>query len=434
MIWLYTTKITPRLQWAAEWLGLQLSGKAWTLTDNAASIGASDAVITYAAEPLDHDNQFWIAACGLMHDEFVRPQKLHATTWLQLPAFFPVSQGDIAFDLIAASFYLLQRYEEYLPHDDDAYGRYSHTNSFAFRQGFLHRPLADEWMNALRILLQQKFPDEIFVQTPFRHLPTYDVDMAWSYQHKGWQRNLGGLGKTLLQGNMEAANSRIKILTGNAKDPFDIFDDLLDLHAGVASTPIYFWLLAENQKGYDKNIAPGNTALQQLIKRMHQQAKSGIHLSWQASADGRLMTNECDVLENILQQPISLNRFHYLNFHLPDTYRRMLQHCPHITDDYSMAYGTINGFRASTSRPYRWYNIVAEQSSSLILHPAAWMDANCIFEEKLTPTEALAQWQQLQQYVVNTGGDFITIAHNHFLGYDDTGRLWWKAYTDAMRQ
>ncbi len=51
-------------------------------------------------------------------------------------AFFETS-GDFPFDIFAASFYLLSRYEEYLPHEKDMYGRYAHTNSLAFREHFL---------------------------------------------------------------------------------------------------------------------------------------------------------------------------------------------------------------------------------------------------------------------------------------------------------
>jgi len=64
-------------------------------------------------------------------------------------AFFETS-GDFSFDIFAASFYLLSRYEEYLPHQKDQFGRYAHTNSLAFREEFLQLPLVNIWIEELR--------------------------------------------------------------------------------------------------------------------------------------------------------------------------------------------------------------------------------------------------------------------------------------------
>jgi len=140
------------------------------------------------------------------------------------------------------------------------------------------------------------------------------------------------------------------------------------------------------------------------------------------------MLQETNLLQQMNGAPVTTNRFHYINFHLPDTFRRMLQHCESIVHDYSMCYGTINGFRAGSSRPYRWYNLVSDQSTSLIIHPTAWMDANCIFEEKLNPEESLKQLLAMCASVKAAGGDFVTIFHNHFIGRDENGRQWWNVY------
>ena len=60
-------------------------------------------------------------------------------------AFFK-TEGDFPFDIFAASFYLFSRYEEYLPHQKDMYGRYAHENSLAFKESFLDQPLINIWL------------------------------------------------------------------------------------------------------------------------------------------------------------------------------------------------------------------------------------------------------------------------------------------------
>src|SRR5204863_517356 len=83
-----------------------------------------------------------IEPCGLLFETGVME---HAIKWFEVngsredksyKAFFKTA-GDYPFDIFAASFYLLSRYEEYLPHQKDIYGRYAHQNSLAFKENVL---------------------------------------------------------------------------------------------------------------------------------------------------------------------------------------------------------------------------------------------------------------------------------------------------------
>ena len=77
-----------------------------------------------------------------------------------IQAFFK-SEGDYPFDIFSAVFYLLSRYEEYLPHKKDMYGRYAHENSLAFKEGFLNLPLINIWLEDFKNVLKKKFPSLI---------------------------------------------------------------------------------------------------------------------------------------------------------------------------------------------------------------------------------------------------------------------------------
>ena len=57
--------------------------------------------------------------------------------WEGLPCIFK-TYGDsvLPFDLFAASFYLVSRYEEYLPFTNDQFGRFSANQSVAWQRGF----------------------------------------------------------------------------------------------------------------------------------------------------------------------------------------------------------------------------------------------------------------------------------------------------------
>ena len=126
-----------------------------------------------------------------MFDNDIKPKKRTYRILNGNKAFFLNEEG-YPFDILAAIFYLLSRYEEYLPYEKDEYGRYSYRQSIAFREGFLQSPVINLWLEDFKHTLQQKFRGLYFHRKNFKFLPTYDVDIAWKYKHKGWWRNIGG--------------------------------------------------------------------------------------------------------------------------------------------------------------------------------------------------------------------------------------------------
>ena len=74
----------------------------------------------------------------LLFEKGIHPQTIDCFKINNYKAFFKTEGANFPFDIFAASFYLLSRYEEYEPHEKDMYGRYAHENSIAFKEGFLN--------------------------------------------------------------------------------------------------------------------------------------------------------------------------------------------------------------------------------------------------------------------------------------------------------
>jgi hypothetical protein len=313
------------------------------------------------------------------------------------------------------------------------YGRYPHEGSLAFRQGFLKRPIADEWMEQLKELLKQRFPHLQFASRRFTYLPTYDVDMAWCYREKGLLRNGAGLLRQLVTGQWADAVLRLQVLAGRRPDPFDVFNDLDKLHTTYQLKPQYFFLLAPKNKGYDRNILPHKPRFRALVHRLANRYAAGIHFSWQAHTDSSFEAEQAQ-LAQIAEKPVNTNRFHYIRMWLPVSYRQLLALSTPITVDHSMGYGSINGFRASTCTPFFWYDLEAEAATGLLIYPFAYMEANSIFEQKHNPEQALDEWQALYSKVHAVGGTFVTIVHNHMIGTDAEGRRWWQVYQSFLQR
>ncbi len=142
----------------------------------------------------------------------------------------------------------------------------------------------------------------------FQFLPTYDIDIAWSYKHKGFWRNAGGLAKSVLESEWDRINARLNVLFGSQQDPFDSYEWLHKLHGKYRLQPIYFFLVAAVNKGYDKNILPAHTSLQKLIKQHANKYQIGIHPSWQSGDLEALLTSEIATIATITNSQVVRSR------------------------------------------------------------------------------------------------------------------------------
>lgn len=428
---IYTSKITPRLQYVADFLGKEITGKSFELTtDKNFCAGTGSPWINYSAEEIS-PHEFWIKPHSLLFETEIKEQLIDVFA-INDTKFFFKTEGELRFDIFAATFYLLSRYEEYLPHQKDMYGRYAHENSLAYKEKFLDQPLVNLWIKIFKEAISQKFPSLAIHYSAFTFLPTYDIDIAWSYRHKGWRRSLGGLLQSFIRGNWRQVEERIAVLRGKRKDPFDSYGWLHQLHTEKKVKPYYFFLVANKNGKYDKNILPAQEALQVLIGDHIIRYPVGIHPSWRSGDEHELLQKEIDTLSDMTGNKVVSSRQHYIRFTLPETFRRLID--KGIQFDFSMGYGSINGFRASVATPFYWYDLEKEQTTSLVLFPFCYMDANSFYEQKYTAGQALDEIRYYYDMVKSVSGTFIMIWHNHFLGTDKLFTGWKEAYEQFIRE
>lgn len=428
---LYSSHITPRLQYIVDFISKESFDEPIIVTDNKEKFAnASDPRLNYS--PADFsDAEFCITPVSLLFENDIKQQPIHCFELNYHKAFFQTS-GDFPFDIFAACFYLISRYEEWLPHEKDEYNRYAHTNSLAYKEKFLDQPLINIWLHEFRHALKKKFPDIIFRRSSFKFIPTYDIDMAYAYLHKGWVRNAGGLLKSISSGDWRAVKNRAGVLLKRQDDPFDSYEWLDSLHLYCRVKPCYFFLVAKEQKGVDKNISPRENALQELIQYHSAGYTIGIHPSWQSNSNEKLLREEMEWLEYIAGKKILHSRQHYIKLDLPETYRRLID--AGIEKDFSMGYGSINGFRASVASSFYWYDLEKEQQTKLQVFPFCFMDANSFYEQKFTAQQAMTELLYYYHTVKKINGLMITIWHNHFLGTDPKFEGWREVYEIFLKE
>jgi hypothetical protein len=430
MLTIYSEHTSPRLDYISNVLLKEQLGIDFTITQNVSELNGNF-ILNYSSQQLTI-NAFQIIPHGLLFENNIREQEIDVFRFnsfindnKKIISFFESPSSDFPFDIFSAAFYLLSRYEEYLPYEKDSYGRFSHKQSLAYQNDFLEMPLVNIWIQEFKKALSLQFENLKYNQPEFKTILSYDIDIAWSYKNKGLLRNIGGFLKNF---DLE----RLKVMLGLKKDPFDAFEFMDDLHKNVNAEIIYFFLVAQSISKYDKNISPENLQMKELIHSTSSKYKVGLHPSWKSNNYQTILNNEKQALENISGKNIFDSRQHYIQFRLPETYEHLIN--AGIQNDYSMGYGSINGFRASFAGSFYWYNLKEESTTSLRLFPFCFMDANSFYEQyqdaKTTSIELMHYKTECQK----VNGLFISIFHNNFLGTDKQFAGWAAIYAEFISQ
>lgn len=431
MLILYSHTITSRLQYIVDFFSKELFDSPIQITTDVLQYKSSELPkVNYSGAAFSEEELF-VKNTTLLFETGIQPQAIECFDVNFHKAFFQ-TPGDFPFDLFAASFYLLSRYEEYLPHQKDEYGRYAHTDSLAYREKFLHLPLVNIWLEDFKKVLLHKYPNIRFRRGHFKCILTYDIDIAYSYSHKGFYRTTGGFARSLIKGEWGKVKERWQVLNGKKKDPYDCFEWLDAWHLYCRLKPYFFFLVAQQPSKYDKNNHPDTLPFKKLVEYYASSYKVGIHPSWQSGDNTSLLKDELEWLEVVADKKIVHTRQHYIRMTLPETYRRIIK--SGLEKEFSMGYGSINGFRASVCSSFNWYDLEKEETTSLLVFPFCFMDANSYYEQKNTPQQAYNELIQYYELTKSLKGVFISIWHNSILGTDPAFAGWRSMFELFMKE
>lgn len=372
-----------------------------------------------------------IVPAALLEEKGINSHKIGYADFQGYKAPFAVynKMSVLPFDMFSAAFYMVSRYEEYLPFLRDEHGRFTPQSSIADQKGFLQIPVVNRWALALGDLLKDKFPDLQIKTQNYAYLPTIDIDSAWAYKNKGLVRSLGGFLKNLVKADFNDISQRFKVMAGMANDPFDTFAVLQSLHKKYNLKPHYFVLFAEYGLN-DKNIPTNNPSFQVLIKSIADYANVGIHPSYASNSNPLLLSDEIRKLSLVLHRDITSSRQHFLKLSLPETYRNLIDN--DIKDDYTMGFASRPGFRAGICSTFKWYDLESEVATNLNIRPFAVMDGSLRDYMNLEADDAIAQIKPLVDEVKNVGGTFISLWHNETLSDEKRWKGWVEVYKQLL--
>lgn len=427
---IYTPTITNRIRYIFQTIFVDVWNTSCELTDDLIRFQNHDGPkLNYSMRRLGEE--FFVECHDLLLEKGISDQEIQIIELEGLPVFFQTSSySSLPFDVFAASFYLLSRYEEYLPHIRDHYERFMAKESLAFQHGFLQKPLINLWLQKLLLLIQQTHPDFRPEGSDFKFISTIDIDNAYCYLEKGLARNIGAFARSLLKGEKEEVKERLEVLRKKKPDPYDTFELQLALQEKYDLDVVYFVLLADYGLN-DKNIPFQSRKFQLLIKHLADHAQVGIHPSFGSNYDDAKLKEEWKRLKNIIKREVTFSRQHFLKISYPTTYRNLID--LGVQHDYSMGYAAYPGFRASICHPFYFYDLELEQSTSLRIHPFVVMDATFKYYLDFTPEQAFSLTKELIHEVKKVNGTFVTLWHNETWSEHGAWKGWSQLYEEIVK-
>ena len=430
------SKATPRLTYVAGFLSENALGTGVDIVPDQAGktvqdlIEAGNVVIYYGHEPME--GTFSVFSTGLTEEQGITPHVPSASRTNRQTILFPAPDGfDLPFDLFSAIFYLLSRYEEYLPHQKDQHGRFEANQSHAFQYGYLMEPVIDQWLVMLKTLLKKKYPALYLPSRKFSFVSTIDIDNPWAILNRGIVRTAGGLLKALLKLHFREWQYRIRVLKRKQPDRFDTYDCILKLEKQYGFRSLFFFLMGNYGKN-DTNYAINSGPFRNLLNSLKSSRLIGIHPSYKSNQSPNILKAEIERFADLLGKKPEISRQHFLLLRIPETFRTLISH--DVQTDYSMGYATHVGFRAGTSLPFRFYDLIREEETGLLLHPFVVMDVTLRQYMGLSPDQARERIETLLEKVKTTGGNFTSLWHNESISDYGEWKGWLEVFENMVKE
>jgi hypothetical protein len=421
MLLVYCQHITNRISYVFDLLLKEICGIDFKLTTDEQSYKQHDGPSLNYSDSSLKPNELQYRPSSLLFETNIVPQDIIVEQAHGFSTIRFLNNKEEWFDPFAAAFYLVSRYEEYLPYTPDKFGRFEASSSFLHKHKLIEQPLVNIWSEDVKRKLLQFYPNISTEDRSFSGLVTIDVDQAYAYKHRGVLKNILSFGKNLFHLNIEAIVLQANSLIGRIKDPFDGFYYLKRAQE-QSGIPFTYFINVGDYSRFDKNLPTSNKHFKHLLQQIASIAEIGLHPSYYSNEQPQKFKLEKQRLEKCVEKEIKKSRQHYLKLRFPQTYQQLL--AAGFKEDYSMGFASYPGFRAGICVPFYWFDLSTNEATTLRIFAVTVMEGTFIDDLFLNATEASAVVNRLFETVKSHNGLFVCIWHNHTLSNLEKWNSW----------
>lgn len=428
MLLIYTQKLTPRISYIFKHICLRILGIEVSFTtaieDFITHLGPK---ISYVKKPIG--DELFFQSYGFLEQQGIEAIDISVKKWNDTIGFFSVSvMSALPFDIFSASFYMLSRYEEYLPHVKDESGRFMASESLSFKEGFLLEPVVDIWAYIFKEKLLEAFPDMVFPEKKLKLHPVIEAAQPFAFKHKGIFRSFVGYSNNLFQGKFRNIIARTQVLLGLKRDPLDTFKWIINIATRSKFNLTVFFLLG-NSLVFDEGMNTHRQKFKMLIKYVSDYKEVGLIFSFDALGDQELLKIEKLQMEEITNRNLgsAINAEYLVN--LPEIYRSLVE--LEVKRDYTMVFHDTVGFRAGTCTPFLFYDLDYEIKTPLEIHPAVM--TTLAFQTKYaSDIEKIVN--STIKTVSDVNGTFTIIFSNKDFSPIESNKVWRNIFSEILHE
>jgi hypothetical protein len=426
MLLIYVVKIGPRLDYVFKQICGRILGLEFEFTTNLEHfIAHNGPKMSYGKAPLG--NEFFVQSHDLLFSQGLEDWEIHVRSWEETIGFFATGESSVLpFDIFAASFYLLSRYEEYLPHVKDELGRFPYTESLAWKHNFLHQPVVDLWAYKFGAHLHKAFPELAQNKRTIQNIVVIESKRPFEFLYRGFLRTLLGFVSDLYKLRLGRLVWRAQVLFGLRKDPYDTFKWIIKLSKSSKARVILFFLLGEGYT-FRETLKTNRQGYVNLIKLVADYLEIGMILSYHFLSDLPRLINEKQQLESYTRRVLQASFNDRQKVKLPEVYRNLVE--AEIAQDYSMYYYNQFGFRAGTCTSFLFYDLEYEVKTPLELMPVVGKTL-ALRENPVSNIEQT--FTSFYQSVESVGGHFIMVFSNRDFEPNKDNKIWRYLFSEKL--
>lgn len=349
----------------------------------------------------------------------------------------------IHYDIPGLAYWMMTRVEELNATELDPHQRFAASSSHAGRNGYLERPVVDEWLHILGQVIQRQWPDLDLVAHEFRTVPSHDVDLPSAYAFKDWQtisRYMAG--HVFKRQDMAAAVKTLRVALGSKQhlhidDPANTFNWIMDLSERYGLRSAFFFICGRTNQGFDADYELEHPAIRALLKQIASRSHEiGLHPSYEAFNSMHVIADEASRLKRVcveeaIEQTEWGGRMHYLRYSHPVTAQAWS--AASLDYDSTMGYADRAGFRCGTCFDFPAFDPSTHEFLGFTVRPLIVMEGSVIDPAYMglgLGEQAFEKMYALKTACRAVQGNFTLLWHNSEL-YDVERRGLYEAILAA---
>lgn len=331
-------------------------------------------------------------------------------------------------DIFGSAFFMLSRYEEVVTVDRDEHDRFPSRASLAFQEGFLDRPIVDEYVEILWAAMRALWPELRRKSRASRTLVTCDVDSAIFFRGN-WYQVLRSVGNDLLERRSPASAARSvssawRVKRGDLSADLDWagLEWIMETNENAGNRVAFYVIPEITNVQNDTPVSLHDPRMRRLLRTIHERGHEiGIHPGYDTYRHPEQMAASVTTLRRVLdeegiRQAVIGGRQHFLRWQIPTTARLWEENG--LDYDTTLSYADRPGFRCGTCREYPFYDLKDRKTLRLRERPLVLMECSVIARRYLGlgySDEALDRMTRYRETCRRFGGDFTLLWHNSHL-------------------